>query len=76
MGRIKCLFDNLSFKKYVSFQINCAVFSRGQKWFPMMLDYVKVKTVECLPVVMESKHEILVRVKVRVLKYLITFSQF
>ena len=40
---------------------------RGQKWFPMMLDYVKVKTVECLPLVMESKHAILVRVKVKVL---------
>ena len=49
---------------------------RGQKWFPMMLDYVKVKTVECLPVVMESKQAILARVKVKVVKYLITFSQF
>ena len=69
MGRIKCLFDNLSFKKYVSFQINCAVFLRGQKWFPMMIDYVKVKTVERLPLVMESKQAILARVKVKVLKY-------
>ena len=42
----------------------------------MMLDYVKVKTVECLPVVMESKQAILARVKVKVVKYLITFSQF
>ena len=72
MGRIKCLFDNLSFKKYVSFQINCAVLLRGlggKKWFPMMLDYVKVKTVEGLPLVMESKQAILARVKVKVLKY-------
>ena len=53
----------------MSFQINCAVFLRGQKWFPMMLDYVKVKTVECLPLVMESKQAILARVKVKVLKY-------
>ena len=42
---------------------------RGQKWFPIMLDYVKVKTVECLPVVMESKQAILARVKVKVVKY-------
>lgn len=42
----------------------------------MMLDYVKVKTVECLPLVMKSKHAILVRVKVKVMEYLITFSQF
>ena len=69
MGRIKCLFDNLSFKKYASFQTNCAVFLMGQKWFPMMLEYVKVKTVECLPLVMESKQAILARVKVKVLKY-------
>ena len=42
----------------------------------MMLDYVKVKTVECLPLVMESKRAMLARVKVKVVKYLITFSQF
>ena len=60
------MFDNLSFKKYVSFQINCVVLLRG---FPIMLDCVKVKTVESLPLVMESKQAILARVKVKVVKY-------